>query len=669
MKKKFVILLLFAFCSIASQAQDNDASRKADLLKANARGQVVLVPLEVGQIKAGGWIRHWGQLAANGLTAHIDEYIPVFKYGWTGQVPKIDLPNYNDDGTGYSLEQTAYWLDAGIKLAYVLDNDALKRKFAERLDIVVRGVENGGETFIWWRPKEVAEDWFNNWSHGLMGRTLVSYYQATHKPEILSALVKVYKQFPLRRGCVNKLGDRLTRGAVNADALSEVYLASGDHTLLEKLRRYSEESVNPNLKISGQTPNILTEHGVTFYETTRIPAIMSIWSGSKAGLEYDKAMLDWADNTHGMPQGVASSEEYLAGIGPFRCIETCNVPASMWNYSWLLRVEGSARYADRIEHIFFNGGPMTVSRDFKNLSYYQCANRLSETLPAEPPVPGRGDITYSPIGCTLCCTASCSWTIPNYVTNMWMATLDGALAYTLYGPCTVKASLGGVPITIDCETAYPYSDHVKVKIGAPKAAKGDILLRIPTWCKGMKVKVNGSKVKGSTANGFIRITRTWNDGDVIEIGLPMSASITEGVTTPYPDDKYFNGKGETPMFPGFRAAAGQPYAVVNYGPLLFSLPLKEIDENHVVKGQHIGYALHKQLKGLKIERHTIADDFNFGIDEAPITLSLKARRFNWSPTDLQPLPQSYVEEGTDCRIKLIPYSCTKFHVTMFPVAK
>ena len=48
-------------------------------------------------------------------------------------------------------------------------------------------------------------------------------------------------------------------------------------------------------------------------------------------------------------------------------------------------------------------------------------------------------------------------------------------------------------------------------------------LRIPGWCKGASVKLNGEAVPLGTDNGYLTINRTWHKGDNITLDLPMPA--------------------------------------------------------------------------------------------------------------------------------------------------
>ena len=64
----------------------------------------------------------------------------------------------------------------------------------------------------------------------------------------------------------------------------------------------------------------------------------------------------------------------------------------------------------------------------------------------------------------------------------------------------------------------------------------------------------------------------------------------------------------------------------------------------------------------------LPDKWRWQLD-APFRLKVPAVSFDWQPTELQPLPASVVEGGRSETITLVPYGCTKFRVSMFPVTK
>lgn len=676
------ILCLSGFLSLgilSAQAQDH-TGMKIQRYRHWAKGQISLVPLEIGQITPEGWLRQWGEDAAKGITGHLDEYQPVYGNGWKGFGFKARGAN-ETDGTGWPIEQCSYWLDGATKLAYILGDRALQKKVSDRLNIVVDGVLKGAGTFIWWKNDSLVLDGFNNWGHGIMGRALVSYYQATHQPRILEALNKVYSRYTMLSPTNQKgLESGLVRGSTNVDAMTETFLENGNKTILDSIIAYSNR---PLVRQFGQRimqmsdrshEGFKTVHGVTFYEVSRVPAISSIWNGREEDRDVSLHLLSWAGKYNMLPLGLVSCEEFLSGTGPFHGVETCNIPASMWNFTWQMRIDGKGQWGDRIENVFFNAGPVSISRDWKTMSYYQMPNRFSEKLPADPAVPGPGDQRYTPYGHeVLCCVGSSNWEIPNYVTNMWMATMDHGLAYTLYGPCKVKALLDNVPVEIDCQTDYPFGDQIRIHLKSANDIAAPLYFRIPEWCGAMQIKVNGKKVAYKAYKDFAKIERKWRNGDAVVISLPMKASVTAGICTPYPRDNYFkrnptecsNGN----CYYGYTdSIAGEPYEYVKYGPLLYALPIKDIDENHVAEGQKYNYALGATLGKVKIIRKKMPERWTWKYEEAPVQLSVDAREFPWTPTDLAPLPKRKVTGGSAARITLVPYNCTKFHVSMFPVA-
>ena len=632
---------------------------------------VRFTPLDVGDIKPEGWLRDWAEDAANGITGHLDEYEQVFAYGWLGR----DITARQSDGdgklssTGWLLEQSAYWLDGALKLGYQLGDTTLIRKTTKRLDGVVNGVlSSPNHTFIWWKEDDIVKEEngseskgsFNNWAHGLMGRCLVSYYQATGDERILKALEKVYSFGYFLKppqddiyGPEAGLTQGMVRGAVNLDAMSETYLLTGNEAILRTMLDYAAQPTQKDqekrlLDRENRYEKIWQEatiHGVTFNEVSRVPALLSLWTGNRESLQASTHILEWADRYNGLPYGVVSAEEWISGIGPYRFTETCDIPAAMWTKTWMLRITGNGRWGDQVERAFLNAGPVPVSRDFKTMCYYQSPNRIDENTPQAPPVPGPGrQIIYSPTGNkTLCCVGSSNWIIPNYVQNMWMKAAGGGLAFTLYGPC--KAFAEGLELS--CETAFPFEEEIRISIKAEKAKRMPLYFRVPQWCWSMSVMVNGEVAEGGSYGHFLRIFRKWKDGDEIVISLPMQPNVFTVTDNCYPQNSYFTQPQWGRMHPYANdTTAGRKYTCVDYGPLLYALPLYDIDENTVVPGQKSDYTLDVQ-DASQIEVVRVGEmpaRWGWRIDDAPLVLKVPA--------------------GEET-ITLVPYNCTKFRVSMF----
>src|SRR4029453_5844281 len=72
-------------------------------------------PLPLGAIRPAGWLERQLRLQAQGLSGHLDEFWPdVGQSQWFG-------------GTAEGWERAPYWLDGVIPLAWLLDDEPLKK--------------------------------------------------------------------------------------------------------------------------------------------------------------------------------------------------------------------------------------------------------------------------------------------------------------------------------------------------------------------------------------------------------------------------------------------------------------------------------------------------------------------------------------------------------------
>jgi len=625
-------------------------------------GHVELAPLRPGAATPRGWLHDWSRAAADGITGHLDEYSPAFGEAWKGYGFKA--LGTKPDGTGYPLEQCSYWLDGAVRLAYILRDEALIAKMQARVDTVVKGVLGGGTSFVYWLPPTVLDNNFNNWAHSHMGRALVAYYQASGRKEVLDALVKVYRQypFPALKPTFAKVG-----GAVNADPALETYAMTGDRAILDRVLALRRDPSYPALVKDWSARRPGYGHNVIFYEHIRVPAMLSAWSGDRSELEATIGALEWNDRESLLPMGLSSGEEWHAGIGATRNTESCNVAAAMWTYLWLARITGEARYADRVEQIFFNAAPAPIARDFKTMCYYQSPNRYSNKLPGEAPVAPltRESYKFTEVGCeVLCCVGNSNRFIPNYVMHMWMSTPDSGVAALLYGPSQVSVKAGhGVPVEITSRTAYPFDENMEFTVNPQGPVEFPLYLRVPAWCAAPNLRVNGHKVEAAVnTKGFLKVARRWKKGDRVELTLPMATRVDKGRETPFPQVRYFAKGRKISHITDIHS----PYASVSHGPLLYALPIADETPNQEKPGQAFNFAL--DGKSIQADRKAMPQCWSWPLD-APVHLTAPAVQFDWQPTDEQPLPEKPVEGGRPVRITLVPYGCTKFRVSMFPVTR
>ena len=107
---------------------------------------------------------------------------------------------------------------------------------------------------------------------------------------------------------------------------------------------------------------------------------------------------------------------------------------------------------------------------------------------------------------------------------------DGGLAVNLYTPSKATVQVrDGLAATVQQETDYPNSGRVAIELCLPKPSRFEVRLRIPAWCRGAAVKIDGDPINSEIKPGrFLTIERDWQRETLIELDLPMSWRLIRG---------------------------------------------------------------------------------------------------------------------------------------------
>ena len=104
-------------------------------------------------------------------------------------------------------------------------------------------------------------------------------------------------------------------------------------------------------------------------------------------------------------------------------------------------------------------------------------------------------------------------------------------------------------LLLEQKTSFPFEETSTLKLTLDKPSSFGIHIRYPSWVKEgqMQVLVNGKKFNAiqADATGFVVVNRTWKNGDLIVVRLPMQ------VKTEYLPD-------------------GSPWASFVYGPIVLA---------------------------------------------------------------------------------------------------
>ncbi len=195
--------------------------------------------------------------------------------------------------------------------------------------------------------------------------------------------------------------------------------------------------------------------------------------------------------------------------------ETCAaIAAMMWNWRMLL-VTGEARFADLLERSLYNGFLSGVSLDGSRYFY---VNLLQS----------RGGIERPEwYGCA-CCPPNVMRQIA-MVAHYAATVREDGIQIHQYMPVTLVANGEGSPrATLRMETDYPWDGKVRLTVDEADGSVWTLALRIPSWCKGAMLGVNGNPVEPFVIENHVTtIRQAWQAGDVIELELAMPPLLIE----------------------------------------------------------------------------------------------------------------------------------------------
>ena len=218
-------------------------------------------------------------------------------------------------------------------------------------------------------------------------------------------------------------------------------------------------------------------------------------------------------NTHGEDFG----DDYELPNDKSYC-ETCAAIAlANWNQRMNL-VHEDAKYADVVEKTLYNA--ILVGTNLEgNLFYYSSLLQVSN-----------GNRRSEWFACA-CCPPNLMRTIAALSGYMYTVHKNDVFV-NMYIGSDGKVNVGGTQVDLKQETNYPWDGSVKLTVNPAQAKEFTMKIRIPGWVQEQKnnkvtIKVNGEEVTSEAEKGYVAITRTWNEADVIDIDIPMEIRKTE----------------------------------------------------------------------------------------------------------------------------------------------
>lgn len=629
------------------------------------------VKLPLTAIKPGGWLKKQMELQSAGLTGHLGE-ISIW-------LTKTDNAWLTKDGKGkYGWEELPYWLKGYGDIAYMLGDKRMLADTKFWIDAVLKNQRPDGDFGPVIMKGEGKRDL---WANMPMLWCLQSYYDYSKDPRVLTFMSK-YFQWELTIPDDKFLEDywEKSRGGDNMISVYWLYNRTGEKFLLDLAIK-----LDRNTSDWRQKDNLPNWHNVNVAECFREPATYYQQSHDAKDLDATYNDFKLIRSIYGQVPGGMFGADENARKGyddPRQAVETCGMVEQMTSDEMLLANTGDTFWAENCEDVAFNTFPAAFTSDYRALRYLTAPNMVvSDGKNHSPGISNEGPFLEMNPFSSRCCQHNHAAGWVYYAENSWMATPDNGLAAQLYTAGSVTAKVGkGAKVELTENTHYPFSDEISFVVNTAKKVSFPLYLRIPAWCSGASVKVNGKTIPvNATPGGYIALANNWKNGDRISLKLPMQIKVREW-------DKNKNSVS------------------VNYGPLTFSL---KIAENYVktnskaaVQGDsgwqatadpekwpafdiypasawNYGLVLNGNdpAASFAVERKNWpADDNPFTDANAPVELKATGKKIPGWTIDKYGLcgvlPQSPVKtDATSTPITLVPMGGARLRISAFPVVQ
>lgn len=405
-------------------------------------------------------------------------------------------------------------------------------------------------------------------------------------------------------------------------------------------------------------------HAVSYSENLKIPIMLYISTGKKQYLDAALHGVEKLYKYHGLVDGLTSGNELHDGNFSNEVHETCTASDMQWAMGYLLQATGDAKWGDLIEKILFNAGMGAITKDFKSYQYYSgpnqfIANGLSSHWNDHEPwyMNSRDRAAFKINHRPSCCGGNVNRMLPVFCSRMWMKKGEDGIVAALYSASVYRAKLKNVKgdVVVTEETNYPFDQNVRFKLALSKKSTFKMFFRIPAWCNGAMLSLNGKPLSVDCKPGtFATLNREFSNGDIVELILPMEVNQV------------------------FLPENGIAF---ERGPLVYAL---EIAAKTVVKDSKVdgGVTFSSTFK-------TPVSDWNFAPvenaevkvlnfqdfsdpwnpEKTPVKLEVNAVSIkNWQlyrDTYTPQLP-TLIEKGEFKRITLVPLGSTELRLTIFP---
>ncbi|HEX5057393.1 MAG TPA: beta-L-arabinofuranosidase domain-containing protein [Gammaproteobacteria bacterium] len=300
-------------------------------------------------------------------------------------------------------------------------------------------------------------------------------------------------------------------GGMN-EVLGDLYAVSGDPKYLALAERFNHQALLQPLAEGRDTLDGL-------HSNTQIPKVTGFarLHGLTGKEAYGRAARcfwrtvvegrSFATGGNGDREHFFPASEFRRHLQSAKTMETCCTHNMLRLTRALFLDDPSVTYADYYERALFNGILASQDPESGMMTYFQATR------------PGYVKLYCTPEDSFWCCTGSGMENHARYGDSIYFHD-----AGSLYVNLFIASELNWREkrLRVVQTTAFPDGASTTLTVHAARPVKFGLKVRHPEWCRRAAVSVNGRRYAESEKSAsYIDIDRTWRDGDVVTVELPM----------------------------------------------------------------------------------------------------------------------------------------------------
>ncbi|HCJ8653918.1 TPA: glycoside hydrolase family 127 protein [Escherichia coli] len=199
--------------------------------------------------------------------------------------------------------------------------------------------------------------------------------------------------------------------------------------------------------------------------------------------------------------------------------ESCASIGLMMFARRMLEMEGDSQYADVMERALYNTVLGGMALDGKHFFYVNPLEVHPKSLKFNHIYDHVKPIRQRWFGCA-CCPPNIARVLTSIGHYLYTPRED-ALYINIYAGNSMEVPVENGTLRLRVSGNYPWQEQVTIAVESPQPVRHTLALRLPDWCTQPQIILNGEEVEQDIRKGYLHITREWQEGDTLNLTLPM----------------------------------------------------------------------------------------------------------------------------------------------------